>query len=159
MPATSRLAALALAAVAGGALLLPQAMASDAALSAAVEARQGQFKLLAFNLGGVGAMAQGAIPYDAEAAQAAADNLARLASLHQAPMWPMGSDSASIEGTRALPAIWERPDAFAANFAQLGERTAALAAVASDGLDAIRAGLGPVAQTCSACHQDFRAPR
>ncbi|MCC6008805.1 MAG: cytochrome c [Rhodobacteraceae bacterium] len=141
------------------AALLTVGIAPALASEAAVEARQAQFKLLAFNLGTVGAMVQGSAPYEAATAQQAAENLAQLASLHQAPMWPAGTDSASMEGTRALPGIWEDADTFAERFEALGTRSAALTEVAGDGLDSLRAGLGPVIQACSACHQDFRAPR
>lgn len=137
------------------------AVGTSAALAdeAAIKARQAQFTLLAYNVGPLGAMAQGNMPYDAEVAQAAADNLVRLASLSQDRLWPEGSDNASVSGTRALPNIWADFDDFAAKFASLGERAVALQAVAGNGLDDLRAAIGPLAGACSACHQVNRAPQ
>ena len=123
-----------------------------------VAARQGQFKLFAAHVGPLVGMAQGNIEYDAETAQIAADNLARLVELDQAFLWPEGSDNASIDGTRALPVIWEDPDGFVARLTALQEGAAAMQAVAGDGLDAVRGALGGVGGACSACHEDYRAP-
>lgn len=123
-----------------------------------VAARQGMFKLLALNVGPLAGMAQGNIEYDAALAQAAANNLAALASLDQSRLWPEGSDNMSIEGTRALPLIWDDPDGFVARLAALQEGTVAMQAAAGEGLDALRGALGGVGGACSACHQDFRAP-
>lgn len=123
-----------------------------------VAARQGQFKLLSAHVGPLIGMAQGDIEYDAETAQIAADNLARLAGLDQTLLWPEGSDTASIDGTRALPAIWEDPDGFVARLTALQEGTAAMQDAAGQGLDEMRAALGGVGGACSACHEDYRAP-
>ena len=123
-----------------------------------VAARQGQFKLFAAHVGPLVGMAQGNIEYDAETAQIAADNLARLTGLDQTFLWPEGSDNMSIDGTRALPVIWDDPDGFVARLTALQEGTAAMQAAAGDGLDALRGALGGVGGACSACHEDFRAP-
>ncbi|HBM58318.1 MAG TPA: cytochrome C554, partial [Citreicella sp.] len=62
-----------IAAAAGVALLATGALAQEQDLSGNVKARQGQFRIMAINLGILGDMAQGKTEYDAEAAQAAAD--------------------------------------------------------------------------------------
>ena len=80
---------------------------SEEDLMKAVTARQSTMKLYAFNLGTLGAMARGTIDYNAEAAEAAAGNLVKLSSMNQMAMWPAGSDMGSLEGTKALPALWE----------------------------------------------------
>ena len=135
-------------------------LAAGAALAdPAIEARQSQFKLFAFSVGGIAPMAQGNAEYDAEAAQAAADTLQRLVHLDQSRKWPAGTDNASVEGTRALPAIWEDLDDFTAKLTALRTAVDNLQAVAGDGLDPMRGALGPVAGACSACHQAYRAPQ
>lgn len=126
---------------------------------AAIGARQGQFKLFAHNLGVLGGMAQGRMDYDAGMAQTAADNLFHLTRHDQARLWPEGSDSASMEGTRALPVIWEDFDDFASKFSALQEAAVATQAVAGDGLEAMRPAVGPLAAACGACHDTYRAPR
>ena len=142
--------ALGLALVAGAAL---------ADVTPAVEARQGQFKLYSFNVGPMAQMAQGAIEYDAEVAGTAAANLASLVAVDQGRLWPEGSDNGAIEGTRALPAIWDDLEDFASKFGDLQAAVADLEGAAGQDLDALRGALGPVAAACSACHEANRAPQ
>ncbi|SDW97775.1 c-type cytochrome [Roseicitreum antarcticum] len=126
---------------------------------ATIGARQGQFKLFSHNLGVLGGMAQGRMDYDAEVAQTAADNLFHLSRHDQSRLWPEGTDTMSVEGTRALPAIWEDFDDFAAKFTSFQEAAVATQAVAGDGLDAMRGALGPLGAACGACHDTYREAR
>lgn len=128
-------------------------------VSDTIAARQGQFKLLALHVGPLVAMAQGNMEYDAAVAQAAADNLVRIAGLDQGLLWPAGSDNAAAEGTRALPAIWDDLDDFTAKLVALREASANMQAAAGQDLDALRGALGPVGGACSACHEAYRAPQ
>lgn len=123
-----------------------------------MDARQAHMSLYGFNLGPIGGMAQDRIPYDAEIAAAAAANLAALAAIDQAGYWVEGTDT-SIEGSRAKPEIWSDSDGFAAERVKLADASAALAAVAGDGLDAMKAAFGPVGQSCGSCHEAYRAPQ
>jgi cytochrome c556 len=125
-------------------------------LPAPVQARQGQMQMMSLNLGVIGNMARGNTEYDAEAAQTAANNLVTLALIDQSFHWPEGTDNFALEGTRALPAIWENPEGFAEDYMAYGAAAEGLAAVAGDGLDAMRAAIGPIGGTCGACHDDFR---
>ncbi|MBF9060498.1 cytochrome c [Rhodobacterales bacterium HKCCSP123] len=121
-----------------------------------VKARQGQMQLMALNLGVLGGMARGNTDYDAEAAQTAANNLVALAAIDQSFSWPEGTDNFALEGTRALPAIWENPEGFAEDYMAFGAAAEGLAAVAGDGLEAVQAAMGSIGGTCGACHDDFR---
>ena len=114
--------------------------------------------LNSFYLGPLGGMAQDKIPYDAEVAATAAANLAALATLDQTAYWVEGTD-ASIEGSRAKSEIWTDRAGYLAEKEKLETTTAALAAVAGDGLDAMKAAFGPVGGTCGSCHEAYRAPR
>lgn len=147
-------------------IFLSAALAGGVALTAtagghggnpAVDARQGQFQLMALNIGVLGNMARGNTDYDAEAAQAAANNLLTISGLDQRFHWPEGTDNESIEGTRALPAIWEDGSRAFEIWGEFGAGAEGLAAVAGDGLDAMRAALGPVGAACGSCHDDYRA--
>lgn len=142
---------LAAALVAGGA-------AAQSAIDAAIKARKSHMGLFAFNLGTLGAMAKGEMPYDAGAASAAAGNLAKLASMNLAAYFPEGSARGQAEGTRALPAIWENGTDVMAKLAALNEAAVALDAAAGTDLASLQAALGPVGQACGACHKDYRAP-
>lgn len=136
----------------GATLALPTMADTDPA----VEARQGQFKLIVHNFGLLGGMVQGRMDYDADMAQTAADNLFHLTRHDQSRLWPEGTDSFSIDNTRAKPEIWENLDDFVSKFGALQEAAEALQPVAGEGMDELRANFGAVAQTCQACHQVYR---
>src|SRR5690606_8364043 len=92
-------------------LLMATALATtaigDGNIEKAVDARQAHMDLYAFNLGLLGGMAKTQIDYDAQAASAAAANLAALSKLDQSRYWPKGSDNEALgDETDALPAIW-----------------------------------------------------
>lgn len=126
--------------------------------SAQLKARQGQFRIMAINLGILGGMAQGKMEYDAEAAQAAADTIVAVSTIQQAPMWPEGSDDMAIDGTRAQPTIWEENDDFLAKWADLGTAAQAIQAAASGGVEGLGPAMGQVGGACKACHDTHRAP-
>jgi len=123
-----------------------------------LKARQGQFNIMQINLGILGNMAQGRTEYDAEAAQAAADTLAAVSMIQQAPHWPEGSDNASIEGTRAQPNIWENLDDFVSKWGDFGTAAQSAQAVVGDGLEALGPAVGGIGGACQACHETYRAP-
>lgn len=145
----------------GGAMALTATMALAGGHATpeaqAVKARQAAMQLYAFNLGILGGMAKGDTEYNADAAQAAADNLAALTTMNQMAMWPQGTDSDAMEGSRALPALWQ-------NFPDVSEKGKALAMAAAamaenaGSLDGIRANIGAVGGACGACHKAYRAP-
>jgi len=127
----------------------------------AIKARQSLMQIYSFNLGILGDMAKGDVEYNADAAQAAADNLLAAVSMNQSAMWPQGSDAenAANRKNRAKPAIWE-------NFPKVAEAgkaavTAAteMQSVAGSGLDSLKGAMGPAGKSCKGCHDDFRAER
>jgi len=150
-----RLTAPALAVALALPLALPQAALAD---DAAIGARKAQFQLFAFNLGVLGGMAQGRMDYDAEAAQQAADHLFHLTRSNNLAMWPEGSDNASVENTRALPAIWENLEDFAQRYGALQTGAEAMQAAAGTDLASLQGALGGLGGACGACHDSYRAP-
>ena len=67
--------------------------------------------MMALNVGVLANMARGNTEYDATAASAAAGNLVAISQIDQSFHWPEGTDNFALDGTRALPAIWENlPD-------------------------------------------------
>lgn len=127
----------------------------DEALTAAIEARQAHMDLYAFNLGVLGGMAQDKIEYDADMAQAAASNLAMLSQMDQSRYWPAGSDT-MMEGTAALPELWDNLDDVMAKSNDLVMAAAAMDEAAGQGLDALKAAMGPLGGACGACHRSYR---
>ena len=132
--------------------------AQEGPFAAALEARQGQFKLMGFNIGPLATMAQGRVPYDPAVAKTAADNIATIASLDQSRMWPAGSDNESIEGTRALPSIWADPEDFAAKLEGLRTAASAMQQAAGTDLNGLRGAVRELGAACSACHENHREP-
>ncbi len=124
----------------------------------AMDARKSHMGLYGFNLGPLGAMAQDKIPYDAVVAATAAANLAALANMSHDRYWVEGTDS-SVEGSRAKAEIWTDTEGYLAAIMKLATTSTALAAVAGDGIDAMKAAFGPVGQSCGGCHEDYRVPR
>jgi cytochrome c556 len=138
------------------ALSMGLALPATADEDPAIAARQGQFKLYSHNFAVLGGMAQGRMDYDAGAAQLAADNLYHLTRLDQGRLWPEGTDSDAVDGTRANISIWEDLDDFVEKFGALQMAAESLQDVAGDGLDEMRAGVGAMGQTCQACHEAHR---
>ncbi len=134
---------------------------ADGHLEKAIEARQGFMKVVAFNLGPLGAMAKGEMDYDAETAATYAKNLEVLAKMNTGAMWPAGSDNAALgeDKTRALPAAWEADSKVMDKHGAWTEASTQLAAVAGDGLDALKGAIGDVGKSCGGCHDDYRAEK
>ena len=146
------LAAIALAALTAA----PGTALADEAAEAALKARQSLMTLIAYNLGPLAQMAQGRIEYDAALAQASADNLHALTRHSQERLWPEGTAQGELDGSRALPAIWQDLEEFATRYAALQQAVATVQGVAGDGLGAVQGALGDLGGACRACHEQFR---
>jgi cytochrome c556 len=129
------------------------ATAQQDPLTAAVKARQSHMQLYAFNLGQLGAMAQGAVAFDAGAAQAAADNLVALTSLNQMAYWLPGTEAGAVEGSRAKPELWSNFDM--AIVGAMGEAALAMQAAAGT-LEGVQGAMGALGGACGACHEAYR---
>lgn len=134
------------------------AIAMADAMEDAIDARQGYYQMVKHNAGMLFAMAQGKMDYDAKSASTHAGNLSALANLDTGSMWPEGSDKASMPGkTRALPVIWETFPAIMDKQGDFVKAADMLAANAGNGLDALRANIGPLGASCKGCHDTYRA--
>ena len=126
-------------------------------LPIAVQAREGHMKAYALHLGALGGMAKGDIAYDAEMASAHAGELAALAGLAQTGYWQEGTSSDELEGSRALPAIWEDMADFDAKKEALHQAAMQLETAAGEGQEQLQAAFGAVGGACGACHKAYRA--
>ncbi|MBY4596528.1 cytochrome c [Ottowia caeni] len=141
----------------GAVSLSAPAFAQFAKAEDAIKYRQAAFTVLSSHFGRLGAMAQGKAPFDAASAAADAEVVAAVAKLPWHAFGP-GTDTGSSTGAR--PEIWKEQ----AKFKDLGDKmqaeTVKLAAAAKTGnLDNLKAAFGPAAQSCKACHDDFRRRR
>lgn len=136
--------------------------ADEVAFAREIKARQSFMQVYAFNLGILGAMAKGEKPYDADMASAAANNLLAASKMSNGAMWPAGSDLGAdgLEGvTWAKPEIWTTYPEIGEKGKALTEALTSMAAVAGDGLDAVRGNMGGVGDGCKGCHESFRMPQ
>nr|WP_325249756.1 cytochrome c [Amylibacter sp.] len=147
-----------LATTAAAIVLTATSFAPVQANEAAIKARQSLMQLYAFNLGQLGAMAKGTTEYNAEAAQAAADNLLAAASMNQMAMWPEGTDNETMAGkTAALPAIWTTFPAIAEKSQALTDAATTMAGAAGTDLASLQGAMGAVGGSCGGCHKTYRA--
>ena len=136
------------------------AFAADDPNEKAIKARQAVMTLQSWYAGPLFQMAKGAMEYDAEMAKTYAAHLHTMAIAEGAAMWPAGTGNDAYEGkTRALPEIWTTWPEAGEKAQALSDASAELAAVAGDGLDALRSKIGAVGNACKGCHDDFRADK
>lgn len=125
-----------------------------------LKARAAQMTLYSFNLGFIGDMVRGKTAYQAETAAAAANYLAAVAAADQSVIWTEGTDTTAVQGSRALPAIWQNAPDFDARVRQMATAATALSDVAGSGdMAAIGAAVGQVGTACGACHKPYRQPK
>lgn len=125
----------------------------------AVKARQGQMQIQSHAIGVVAGMARGNTEYDAEMATLAAQDLRATTMLAVDLLWPEGTSTEDIEGTRALPAIWSDRAGFDEAWDRFDAAVTELEGAAGGGLEALQAAVGPLGQSCGGCHDDYRQPR
>lgn len=122
----------------------------------ALEARHGYMKMLGANMGTLAGMAKGEIAYDEAAASTAASNIEALTGYALPGLFIEGTSVDDNSESEALPAIWEKPEEFAAKYTALVEA----AAGAGEAVKGGQANIGPVLQklggSCKGCHDDFR---
>jgi cytochrome c556 len=119
----------------------------------AIKYRQGAMRVMAAHFGALGAMANGRAPFDAQAAARHADVIALVSHLPFAG-FVQGTDKGE---TRAKPEIWTEQAKFKGAAEKMQTEVGKLAAAAKTGsLDNLKAAFSPAANTCKACHDDFR---
>ena len=120
----------------------------------AIKYRQSGMTLQGAHLGRIGAMVNGKVPFDAKAAAENAEVLAFVSKLPFAGFIE-GTDKAA--NTKAKPEIWSEPDKFRAGATKMQEEAAKLDVAAKTGdLAQIKAAFGATAQSCKACHDNYR---
>lgn len=138
------------------AAMAPQSRASEPASVSPgdlVAARQGGMAMSVFTLARLSAAAAA----DAPLTQAALPTKG-LAQFAQALPALFAPETMSVDGTGALPAVWQDEEAFAARIADYQAATTALAdAARADNHEAFNTALASTKAACQACHDAFRA--
>ncbi|MCB1363931.1 MAG: cytochrome c [Rhodobacteraceae bacterium] len=120
------------------------------------KARQGMMRIMALNMGVLGGMAKGEMPFDAAKAQGSADTLVAVSGIHQGNLWPQGSGMDDSMTSEALGTIWEKPQEFASDWSAFGEAASGLQAAVAGGQAALGPAMGKAGKACSGCHETFR---
>ena len=120
----------------------------------AVKYRQSSMFVMGQHFGRIGAMANGRVPYDAQAAVANAEVVADMAKLPWAGFHVSTKD---VTQTKAKGEIWSEQ----AKFKEASEKMQAetqklLAAAKTSSLDTLKTQFGATAQTCKGCHDNYR---
>ena len=99
-------------------------------------------------------MVSGKVAFDAKAAQANADLVLTLSHLP----WPAFVEGSDKGDTNAKPEVWSQPDRFKAASAKFQDAAVKLAAAAAKATrpEDLKAAFSATADTCKACHDDFR---
>jgi cytochrome c556 len=149
-----KIAALAFAVITGA--LSAPAFAQFAKPEDAIKYRQSAFFIMAQNVGRIGAMAQGRVPFDAKVAAESAATAEFMSKLPWSAFGD-GTQKGSIP-TRAKSEIWSEKAKFDGLSDRLQAEMSKLNAAAKSGsLDNIKAAMGGVGATCKACHDDYQA--
>ena len=132
-----------------------QAAKSEKQAQKATELRQAIFKILGANMGPLGGMARGKVPFDA--AQVAV-NAERINQMSKMIVDFTQTDTRSFNvGTEALDKVWQDRAGFEQRAKDLTNASATLQNVATSGDEtAIKKAIAGVGKTCGGCHDDFK---
>lgn len=139
----------------GAATLSVPAAAQFAKPEDAIKFRQSALTVMGTYFSRLGAMAPGKAPYDAAVAAADAELVAMVSHL---PWQAFGPGTDKGRETAARPEIWQEQAKFKERAEKMQSTVAQtlLPAAKSGNLDQLKAAFGPAAQSCKACHDDFR---
>jgi len=120
----------------------------------AIKYRQSVMVLMSQHFGRIGAMVNGRVPYDQQAALANAELVATLSRL---PWSAFGSGTDKGRETRAKAEIWSEQAKFKEHQDRLqAEAPKLIAAARTNSPETLKVAFGPVSQACKACHDAYR---
>ena len=120
----------------------------------AIKLRQSAMKLIGYNFGSIGAMVNDKKPYNKDEAIRNANRIDALSN-HPFEFFGPGTDKGA--DTKARAEVWKDSARFATLAEKMQAESAKLAGVARTGDQAaLKTQFGATAQSCKACHDDFR---
>ncbi|MBL8251590.1 MAG: cytochrome c [Candidatus Competibacter sp.] len=145
--------------LAGGILsagVLTTAYAAEGKPEDTVKYRQSVYNIIGWNFKPMGAMAKGETPFDA-AAVARHAQYVEMMSKALPEGFVKGTGPDVVKNTEAKPEIWTKPAEFDTKLKDFQQEAGKLSEVAKGGDEkAIKAQIGKTAETCKACHKEFR---
>ncbi len=118
----------------------------------AVKYRKAAFTVMGTHFGRLGAMVQGRMPFDANVA---AENAEIVAFMSKLPYAGFVEGTGGTEKGSPKANVWTERAKFDAAAKKMQTEVAKLAA-ASKSLDSLKTAFGAAANSCKACHDDFR---
>jgi cytochrome c556 len=117
--------------------------------------RHAVFTMLSANMGPLGGMAKGKVPFDAKIVEKNATRINQLS--YMIDDFTRTDTRAYKVKTDALPEVWTKRKAFEKRINDLSLASAKLVKVSTSGdKAAIKAAIGGVGKTCGGCHDDFK---
>lgn len=136
--------------------LAAPAHADEKRAAYSIDVRQSVFTLMGSNMGPLGAMARGKMPFDAAIAEKNATRISQLSEMIT-DSFKFNTAEYDLE-TAALDPIWDNFDDFAEKSATTTKAANALAMAAATGEEgATRKAIGALGKTCGSCHDDYKA--
>jgi cytochrome c556 len=121
----------------------------------ATDLRHAVFTLLGANMGALGGMAKGKIPFDAKVVERNSRRINQL-SLMVSDYTKTDTRAFKVD-TAALPKVWAERAEFEKSIEKLTMASQKLVNVSTSGDEsAIKAAIGGVGKTCGGCHDDFK---
>lgn len=122
----------------------------------AITFRKSLFQLIRSNIGPMGAMARGKMPYDQALLSKNAERMTQLAAM--VPDYMASDTSKFNDDSDAKVEIWQNKDDFNAKAEAFYQASKALQAVVASGEEsAYRGAIGKLSSTCKGCHDDFKS--
>lgn len=147
-------------AMAGVSLLLTLALGAEPAKSEkqagnAIQYRQAIFQLIKSNVGAMGAMAKGAIPFDAAVLATNASRVEQLSLMLQ-DYFATDTSSFDIESDTLIK-VWTDKQDFTKKINSLTKAASNLETVANSGEQSqFKGAISQVFKSCKGCHNDYR---
>jgi cytochrome c556 len=121
-----------------------------------VKYRQSVYNIIGWNFKPIGSMMKGETPFDAAAVARHAQYVEML-SKALPEGFAKGTGPDVVKNTEAKPEIWSKSAEFDTKMKDFQQESAKLAEVSKGGDQAaIKAQFGKTAETCKACHKEFR---
>lgn len=122
--------------------------------SKAIEYRSGVMNVFKWNMGPMGAMMKGEMPFEAESFAKHAKDLNAAAHLDLLSGFPEGSEEGE---TDARADIWIDFEGFTQKYNTLKQEAAKLADISATGdMEATKTQFGAVGKACKSCHDAFK---
>lgn len=130
--------------------------AADPKPEEVVEYRQSVYTIIGWNFKPIGAMVKGEVPFDAAAVARHAEYVEMMSKV-AIEGFRKGSGPDAVKNTEAKPEIWTKWSEFETKMNGFQQESTKLVQVAKTGDEkAIKAQFGKTAETCKACHKEFR---